>query len=64
MDFDKDYYQILEIGYTATAEEVKRAYRLLARRFHPDTSDHPDAADRFREIQAAYELGRKLATGE
>jgi Ca-activated chloride channel family protein len=56
MDFEKDYYQILEISYTATAEEVKRAYRLLARRFHPDTSHEPDAAERFREVQSAYEI--------
>lgn len=56
MDFDKDYYQVLEIGYTATAEEIKRAYRSLARRYHPDTSDQPDAVDRFREVQAAYEV--------
>ena len=56
MDFDKDYYQILEISYTATAEEIKRAYRSLARRYHPDTSDQPNAVDRFREVQAAYEV--------
>lgn len=56
MDFDQDYYQILEISHTASAEEVKKAYRSLARRFHPDTSDQPDAAERFREVQAAYEV--------
>ena len=56
MDFDKDYYRALEISHTATAEEIKRAYRALARRFHPDASDEPNAAERFRKIQAAYEI--------
>ena len=56
MEFDKDYYKILGVNFTATAEEIKKAYRSLARRFHPDTSDEPDAAERFREIQAAYEV--------
>jgi Ca-activated chloride channel family protein len=56
MDFEKDYYAILEISHTATAEEIRKAYRQLARRFHPDTSDEPDAAERFRDIQTAYEV--------
>lgn len=56
MDFEKDYYAILELDHTATAEEIRKAYRALARRFHPDTSDEPDAAGRFREIQTAYEI--------
>jgi Ca-activated chloride channel family protein len=56
MDFETDYYAILEIGHTATADQIRRAYRQLARRFHPDTSVEPDAERRFREIQAAYEI--------
>ena len=56
MEFDKDYYRIIGVNFTATAEEIKKVYRSLARRFHPDTSDEPDAAERFREIQAAYEV--------
>ncbi len=56
MDVEKDYYAILEISHTATVEEIKRAYRLLARRFHPDTSDEPDAAERFLKVQNAYEV--------
>jgi Ca-activated chloride channel family protein len=56
MDFEKDYYATLGISHTATPEEIKKAYRLLARRFHPDTSDEPEAAERFREIQTAYEI--------
>jgi Ca-activated chloride channel family protein len=56
MDFEKDHYAILEISHTATAEEIKKAYRLMARRYHPDTSDAPDAAERFNDIQTAYEI--------
>ena len=56
MNFDKDYYRVLEVSPTATAEEIKRAYRLLARRFHPDTSEEPGAAERFHEIQTAYDI--------
>jgi len=56
INFEQDYYAILEISVTATEEEIKKAYRLLARRFHPDTSEEPDATERFREIQTAYEI--------
>lgn len=56
MDFEKDYYAVLELSHSATAEDLKKAYRLLARRFHPDTSDEANAAERFREIQIAYEI--------
>lgn len=56
MDFDQDYYKILDLTYTATAEEIKRAYRVMARRHHPDASQAPDAAERFRAIQKAYEV--------
>lgn len=56
MDFEIDYYAALEISHAATAEDIRKAYRQLARRFHPDTSTEPDAAERFREIQTAYEI--------
>jgi len=51
-----DFYVILGLGPTASLPEVKRAYRRLARRFHPDINpgDH-DAAERFKEILSAYE---------
>ena len=56
MDFETDHYAALGISHTATDDEIRKAYRQLARRYHPDTSDEPDAAERFREIQTAYEI--------
>jgi len=43
----KDYYEVLGITRNATDDEVKVAYRKLARKFHPDVSKEPDAEDRF-----------------
>lgn len=54
MEF-KDYYATLGIERTATPEEVKRAYRKLARRFHPDVSKEPDAEAKFKDVSEAYE---------
>ncbi|MFU8822445.1 MAG: DnaJ domain-containing protein, partial [Gammaproteobacteria bacterium] len=55
MDF-KDYYATLGVARTATADEVKRAYRKLARKYHPDVSKEPDAEARFKEVGEAYEV--------
>lgn len=51
-----DYYQTLEISPDASEEEIKAAYRRLARLYHPDTNKDPEAAARFIEIRAAYEV--------
>jgi len=51
-----DYYEILGVGRDASADEVKKAYRKLAMKYHPDVSDAPDAAEKFKQIQEAYEV--------
>ncbi len=51
----RDYYDVLGVSRTASAEELKRAYRNLAKKYHPDINKAPDAADKFKEIQAAYD---------
>ena len=52
----KDYYGILGVRRDASAEDIKRAYRSLARQFHPDVNPDPTAHDKFKEINAAYEV--------
>ena len=56
MTFDRDYYAILGINSDADVRTIKRAYRILARRYHPDVSHEADPLERFREIQEAYEF--------
>ncbi|RUM41408.1 MAG: J domain-containing protein [Desulfocapsa sp.] len=55
MEF-KDYYTTLGIERDATQDEVKRAYRKLARKFHPDINKKADAEKRFKEVGEAYEV--------
>ncbi len=51
-----DYYEVLGISRSASAEEIKRAFRNLARRYHPDVNKSPDAEPKFKEINEAYEI--------
>lgn len=51
---DRDYYEVLGVPKNATAEEVKSAFRRLARQYHPDVNKAPDAEERFKEINEAY----------
>jgi curved DNA-binding protein CbpA len=52
----ENLYNILGVSPTATTDEIKKAYRSLAMRYHPDRSDHASAEVRFNAIQKAYEL--------
>jgi molecular chaperone DnaJ len=55
----KDYYKILEVEENASDEDIKKSYRSLSKRFHPDVN--PDGAEKFKEINEAYEV---LGNGE
>jgi molecular chaperone DnaJ len=52
----RDYYEILEVPRSATKDELKKAYRRLARQYHPDVNGEAGADDRFKEISEAYEV--------
>jgi len=52
----KSLYETLGVSETATQEEIKKAYRKLARKYHPDINKEPEAQEKFKEINAAYEV--------
>jgi curved DNA-binding protein len=52
----KDYYQVMGVPRAASQDDIKRAYRKLARKYHPDVSKEKDAEERFKELQEAHEV--------
>ena len=56
MSAKRDYYDVLGVGRSASQDEVKKAYRGLARQYHPDVNKSPDAEGKFKEINEAHEV--------
>jgi curved DNA-binding protein len=53
---NRDYYEVLGVSRGASSDEIRKAYRKLARKYHPDVNKSPDAAKRFSEVTEAYEV--------
>ena len=53
---ERDYYDVLGVKRTASQDEIRAAYRKLARELHPDVNKSPDAQERFAEVQSAYDV--------
>src|SRR5580765_4871702 len=60
----RDYYELLGVGRDATEQDIKRAFRKLARELHPDVAEEPDASERFREVAEAYQVLSNSETRE
>src|SRR6516225_9309840 len=52
----KDYYEVLDVPRDADQDAIRRAYRKLARKYHPDLNQDTDAEERFKELGEAYEV--------
>ncbi|MHC5108768.1 MAG: DnaJ C-terminal domain-containing protein [Planctomycetota bacterium] len=54
----RDYYEVLGVSRSADVKEIKKAYKILAKKYHPDTNQDADAETRFKEVQEAYDVLR------
>ncbi len=52
----RDYYEVLGVDKNATQDQIKRAYRKMAKKYHPDVNKSPDAEEKFKEVNEAYEV--------
>src|SRR5690554_3369101 len=52
----RDYYDVLGVSRDANEIEIKKAYRTLAKKYHPDVNKEPGAEEKFKEVQEAYEI--------
>lgn len=52
----KDYYEVLGVSKGSSKEDIKKAYRKLVKKYHPDVNKEPDAEEKFKEVQEAYEV--------
>ena len=55
----RDYYEVLGLNKGASDDDIKKAYRKLAKQYHPDVNKAPDAEEKFKEINEAYEQIKK-----
>ncbi|MCK4274596.1 MAG: DnaJ domain-containing protein, partial [Dehalococcoidales bacterium] len=56
MAVKRDYYEVLGVSRDASTEEIKKAFRKLAFQYHPDRNRDGDAAEKFKEVNEAYEI--------